>query len=91
MDSSDWSNGIRYHTFDTRFDTEFKKKMYMTLLCGGKSCHQCQTRTSNIFCQHKNPQGFSCNSTFCTGCYNNHYQYMTPQQFATKCPRQGLH
>jgi len=24
MDSSDWSNGIRYHTFDTRPDTEFK-------------------------------------------------------------------
>ena len=23
MDSSDWSNGIRYHTFDTRPDTEF--------------------------------------------------------------------
>ena len=24
MDSSDWSNGIRYHIFDTRPDTEFK-------------------------------------------------------------------
>ena len=23
MDSSDWSNGIRYHTFSTRPDTEF--------------------------------------------------------------------
>jgi len=23
-DSSDWSNGIRYHTFDARSDTEFK-------------------------------------------------------------------
>jgi hypothetical protein len=23
MDSSDWSNGIRYHTVDTRPDTEF--------------------------------------------------------------------
>ena len=23
MDSSDWSNGIRYHIFDTRPDTEF--------------------------------------------------------------------
>jgi len=23
MDSSDWSNGIRYHTFDARPDTEF--------------------------------------------------------------------
>ena len=23
MDSSDWSNGIRYHTFVTRPDTEF--------------------------------------------------------------------
>jgi hypothetical protein len=23
MDSSDWSNGIRYHIFDTRHDTEF--------------------------------------------------------------------
>jgi len=25
MDSSDWSNGIRYHTFGTRPDTGFKK------------------------------------------------------------------
>jgi len=25
MDSSDWSNGIRYHTFDTRPDTEFNE------------------------------------------------------------------
>jgi hypothetical protein len=24
MDNSDWSNGIRYHIFDTRSDTEFK-------------------------------------------------------------------
>ena len=24
MDSSDWLNGIRYHTFDTIPDTEFK-------------------------------------------------------------------
>jgi hypothetical protein len=24
MNSSDWSNGIRYHIFDTRPDTEFK-------------------------------------------------------------------
>ena len=24
MDSSDWSNGIRHHVFDTRPDTEFK-------------------------------------------------------------------
>jgi len=24
MDSSDWSNGLRYHTFDTRSHTEFK-------------------------------------------------------------------
>jgi hypothetical protein len=28
MDSSDWSNGIRYHTFDTRSDTEFERKQY---------------------------------------------------------------
>ena len=26
MDSSDWSNGIRYHIFDTRPDTEFKEE-----------------------------------------------------------------
>ena len=26
MYSSDWSNGIRYHIFDTRPDTEFKQK-----------------------------------------------------------------
>jgi len=25
MDSSDWSNGIRYQAFDTRSDTEFKR------------------------------------------------------------------
>ena len=24
VDSSDWSNGIRYHIFDARPDTEFK-------------------------------------------------------------------
>ena len=24
MHSSDWSNGIRYHVFDTRSDSEFK-------------------------------------------------------------------
>jgi hypothetical protein len=24
MDGSDWSNAIRHHTCDTRFDTEFK-------------------------------------------------------------------
>jgi hypothetical protein len=23
MDSSDWSNGIQYHIFDTKLDTEF--------------------------------------------------------------------
>jgi len=28
MDSSDWSNGIRYHTFGTRPDTEFKSKRH---------------------------------------------------------------
>jgi len=28
MDSSDWSNGIRYHTFETRSDTEFKELMW---------------------------------------------------------------
>jgi len=27
MDKSDWSNGIRYHIFDTRPDTEFKVDM----------------------------------------------------------------
>jgi hypothetical protein len=26
MDSSDWLNGIRYHIFGTRSDTEFKLK-----------------------------------------------------------------
>ena len=30
MDSSDWSNGIRYHTFDTRPDTEFKPQSQVT-------------------------------------------------------------
>jgi len=28
MDSSDWSNGIRYHIFDTSPDTEFKMASY---------------------------------------------------------------
>jgi len=26
MDSSDWSNRIRYHTFDTRSDAEFEMR-----------------------------------------------------------------
>jgi hypothetical protein len=25
MESSDWSNALRYHTTDTRFDTEFTR------------------------------------------------------------------
>ena len=28
MYSSDWSNGIRYHVFDTRPDTEFKPQSW---------------------------------------------------------------
>jgi len=28
MDSSDWSNGIRYHIFETRPDTEFKYRAF---------------------------------------------------------------
>jgi hypothetical protein len=28
MDSSDWSNGTRYHNFDTRPDTELKPKRH---------------------------------------------------------------
>jgi hypothetical protein len=35
MHSSDWSNGIRYHTFDTRSDTEFK--LLVSIQC---SLHQ---------------------------------------------------
>jgi len=31
MDSSDWSNGIRYHTFDARSDTEFKRHQAFVL------------------------------------------------------------
>jgi len=30
MDSYDWSNGIRYHIFDTRPDTEFKPSLRVT-------------------------------------------------------------
>jgi hypothetical protein len=30
IDSSDWSNGLRYHNFDTKPDTEFK----VSTLCG---------------------------------------------------------
>jgi hypothetical protein len=33
MDSSDWSNGIRHHIFDTRPDTEFK------VLQWARECH----------------------------------------------------
>jgi hypothetical protein len=29
MDSADWSNGIRYHVFDTRSDSEFKMEKVM--------------------------------------------------------------
>ena len=32
MDSSDWSNGIRYHIFDTRPDTEFNYKLFMIIV-----------------------------------------------------------
>jgi len=32
MDSSDWSNGIRYHIFQTRPDTEFKLQPIFLLL-----------------------------------------------------------
>jgi len=36
MDSSDWSNGIRYHIFDTRPDSDFKTKVNdCTSLQGG--------------------------------------------------------
>jgi hypothetical protein len=31
MDSSHWSNGIRYHVFDTRPDTEFKTRAFQSL------------------------------------------------------------
>ena len=30
MDSSDWSNGIRYHIIDTRPDTEFKSLLELS-------------------------------------------------------------
>jgi len=33
MDSSEGSNGIRYHIFDTRQDTEFKLKINGTSAC----------------------------------------------------------
>ena len=32
MDISDWSNGIRYHSFDTRPDTEFINRWSISLL-----------------------------------------------------------
>jgi hypothetical protein len=35
MDSSDWSNGIRYHIFDTRPDTEFKWAVAMPAIHSG--------------------------------------------------------
>jgi hypothetical protein len=28
IDSADWTNGPRYHTFDTIFDTEFKSSFW---------------------------------------------------------------
>jgi len=39
MDCSDWSNGIRYHNFGTRPDTEFKLKK-------GNSVRQALTRVA---------------------------------------------
>jgi len=32
MDSSDWSNGIRYHTIDTRPDTEFEVNFHIDIV-----------------------------------------------------------
>jgi hypothetical protein len=49
MDSSDWSNGIRYHIFDTRPDTEFKVEG------SGTSRHDCfakQDRILRSFAKH---------------------------------------
>jgi hypothetical protein len=38
MDSSDWSNGIRYHIIDTRPDTEFERLSDIDLIgFGGKT------------------------------------------------------
>ena len=43
MDGSDWSNGIRYHTFDTRPDTEFKQSSEPSTLV-----HICSERDSGL-------------------------------------------
>ena len=34
MDSSDWSNGIRYHVFDARADTELNLSSYCWIRWG---------------------------------------------------------
>ena len=41
MGSSDWSNGIRYHTFDARSDTEFKSREMVGKCVEGRSDSIC--------------------------------------------------
>jgi len=42
-DSSDWSNGIRHHIFDTRPDTEFKPDLTL-----GAKCYKFQFRERRV-------------------------------------------
>jgi hypothetical protein len=48
MDSSDWSNGIRYHTFDTKPDTVFK-------LCVGVTRNAYLLEIQGLFTQGSRP------------------------------------
>jgi hypothetical protein len=61
MDSSDWSNGIRYHTFDTKSDTEFNTSKPQpqpflpltstgTLAGHGRHSSTCRRNLSRRFC-----------------------------------------
>jgi hypothetical protein len=49
MDSSDWSNRIRHHTFDTRSDTKFKhlRGIMQVGLCGVRD-KTAQVPTENV-------------------------------------------
>jgi len=51
MDSSDWSNGIRYHILDTRPDTEFKLNVWFGIE-GSHSTTQSTLYKDGISSQH---------------------------------------
>ena len=50
----------------------------------GKSCHQCMQRTINMPCTNKNDKGHSCFMSYCSKCFGNHYDYLTPREMCSK-------